>query len=221
MWNDVGVTPDFVTIGPLAVYNALAWDQQFDESTPGTVILDVGTTSTDLIVCEPGRLWIRTFPVGGHQFTQALVDAFKLSYAKADALKLQAEQSKHFRHILQAMRPVFSDLAQDVQRSIGYYQSSHKDANLTRLIGLGSTFNLPGLRKYLGQQLQMEGGATHSRNFHAPCYAESRRHSGSCGDPTRQAEDGRERGHLRHRADGAGAQYTPEDGCGPQHHRAG
>ncbi|MCA9288756.1 MAG: hypothetical protein KDA05_09245, partial [Phycisphaerales bacterium] len=60
------------------------------------------------------------------------------------------------RHILQAMRPVFTDLAQDVQRSIGYYQSLHKDAKLTRLIGLGATFHLPGLRKYLKQQLGME-----------------------------------------------------------------
>lgn len=156
LWADVGITPDVITLGPLAAYNAVAWDQQFNPRTPGTVILDIGTTSTDLIVCEPGRVWIRTFPIGGHNFTEALVSAFKLSYSKAEALKAQAEQSKHARHILQAMRPVFADLAQDVQRSIGYYQSSHRDANLTRLIGLGSTFNLPGLRKYLSQQLQME-----------------------------------------------------------------
>jgi type IV pilus assembly protein PilM len=156
LWADVGITPDVITLGPLAVYNAISWDLQFGPRTPGTVILDVGTTSTDLIVCEPGRVWIRTFPIGGHNFTEALVSAFKLSYSKAEALKAQAEQSKHARHILQAMRPVFSDLAQDVQRSIGYYQSGHPDANLTRLIGLGSTFNLPGLRKYLSQQLQME-----------------------------------------------------------------
>lgn len=156
MWNEVGVAPDYVTIGPVAAYNALAFDQNFNDKTPGTVILDVGTTSTDLVIAEPGRVWVRTFPIGGHQFTEALVTAFKLSYAKAEALKRQAEQSKHARHVLQALRPVFSDLTQDVQRSIGYYQSSHKDANLTRLIALGSTFNLPGLRKYLGQQLQME-----------------------------------------------------------------
>jgi type IV pilus assembly protein PilM len=156
MWQDVGITPTYVTLGPLAAYNAVSFDQQFNAQTPGTVILDIGTTSTDLIISEPGRVWIRTFPIGGHNFTMALVDAFKLSYLKAEALKRQAEQSKHFRHILQAMRPVFSDLAQDVQRSIGYYQSSHRDANLTRLIGLGSTFQLPGLRKYLSQQLQME-----------------------------------------------------------------
>lgn len=155
-WNEVGVTPDYVTIGPVAAYNSTAWDQNFGEKTPGTVILDIGTTATDLIVCEPGRVWVRTFQIGGHQFTEALVQAFKLSYSKAETLKQQAEQSKHARHILQAMRPVFSDIAQEVQRSIGYYQSSHRDANLTRLIALGSTFNLPGLRKYLGQQLQME-----------------------------------------------------------------
>ncbi len=155
-WNDVGVTPDYVTIGPVAAYNSVAWDQNFGDKTPGTVILDIGTTATDLIVCEPGRVWVRTFQIGGHQFTEALVNAFKLSYSKAETLKAQAEQSKHARHILQAMRPVFGDIAQEVQRSIGYYQSSHRDANLTRLIALGSTFNLPGLRKYLGQQLQME-----------------------------------------------------------------
>ncbi|MBY0313836.1 MAG: type IV pilus assembly protein PilM [Phycisphaerales bacterium] len=155
-WAEVGVTPDYVTIGPVAAYNAMAWDQNFGDKTPGTVILDIGTTATDLLVCEPGRVWIRTFQIGGHQFTEALVEAFKLSYSKAETLKEQAEQSKHARHILQAMRPVFGDIAQEVQRSIGYYQSSHRDANLTRLIALGSTFNLPGLRKYLGQQLQME-----------------------------------------------------------------
>ena len=49
-----------------------------------------------------------------------------------------------------------TDLAQDIQRSIGYYQSLNKDAQLTRLIGVGSTFRLPGLRKYLKQQLSMD-----------------------------------------------------------------
>jgi type IV pilus assembly protein PilM len=156
MCEDVGLVPGFVNLSPVAAYNAMAYDLAFDEKTPGTILLDVGTTSTDLIVAVPGRMWIRTFPIGGHHFTEALVSAFKLTYPKAEKLKREAEQSKHARHIFQALRPVFSDLAQDVQRSIGYYQSLNKEANLTRLIGLGSTFRLPGLRKYLKQQLQMD-----------------------------------------------------------------
>ena len=153
--HDVNVTPDVVTLSPVAVYNAIAHDLQFTESSPGTILLDVGTTSTDLIIAEAGRVWVRTFPIGGHEFTNALVEAFKLSYPKAEKLKREAEQSKHARHVFQALRPVFSDLVQDVQRSIGYYQSMHRGANLERLVGMGSTFQLPGLRKYLKQQLGM------------------------------------------------------------------
>lgn len=155
-YQDVGLVPDYVTLSPVAAYNALAYDLQFTEKTPGTIILDIGTTSTDLIIAEAGRVWIRTFPIGGHHFTEALVAAFSITYPKAEKLKREAENTKHARQIFQAMRSVFGDLAQDVQRSIGYYTSLHKDANLERLIGLGSTFRLPGLRKYLKQQLQMD-----------------------------------------------------------------
>src|SRR5690606_28282086 len=83
-------------------------------------------------------------------------EAFKLSYSKAEKLKQEASTSKYAKQIMQAMRPVFTDLLQDVQRSIGYYQSVHRDAELTAMVGLGSTFKIPGLRKFLGQQLQME-----------------------------------------------------------------
>lgn len=154
--SDVRIEPDIVTISPLAVYNAMAFDLEFTEKTVGTIILDIGTTSTDLIIAEAGRVWVRTFPLGGHHFTQALIERFGLSYPKAEKLKAEAHQSKHAKHVFQAMRGVFTDLVSDVQRSIGFYQSLHPEAKLTRLIGLGSTFRLPGLRKYLKQQLGVD-----------------------------------------------------------------
>lgn len=154
--RDVGLDPDTVTVGPVATYNAMAYDLQFTESTPGTVILDIGTAHTDLIVADAGRVWIRTFPIGGHHFTEALVEKFKLSYAKADRLKREAERSKHARHVFQAMRGVFADLAQETQRSLGFYKSMHPTADIKRMIGVGSTFRLPGLRRFLKQQLQLD-----------------------------------------------------------------
>ncbi|MEZ6241464.1 MAG: type IV pilus assembly protein PilM [Phycisphaerales bacterium] len=156
MLGDVGVTPEIATLSPIAAYNAIAYDLSFTEKSPGTILLDIGTVATDLIIADSGRVWVRTFPIGGHQFTEALVNTFKLSYTKAEKLKKEAEQTKHARHVFQAMRPVFADLVQEVQRSIGYYQSMHPETQLERLIGLGSTFRLPGLRKYLKQQLQLD-----------------------------------------------------------------
>ncbi|MEM7623735.1 MAG: type IV pilus assembly protein PilM, partial [Planctomycetota bacterium] len=156
MLGDLGLSPDVATIGPVAAYNAMAFDLEFTEDTPGTIILDVGTTASDLIIAEGGRVWVRTFPVGGHQFTEAIASQFNIRYEKAEKVKREAQDSKHARHVFQAMRPVFTDLVQEIQRSIGYYQSIHADAKLSRLIGLGNTFHLPGLRKYLKQQLQMD-----------------------------------------------------------------
>lgn len=153
---DANISPDFLTISPIAAYNAMAYDLGFDESMPGTIIADVGTTSTDLIIAEPGRIWIRTFPLGGHHFTQALVDAYKLEYAKAERVKIEGQEGRNWEAAAKAMRSVFTDLAQDITRSIGYYQSLHSDAKLERLIGVGSTFHIPGLRKYLKQQVGVE-----------------------------------------------------------------
>ena len=158
LYADLGISPETLTLSPVAVFNAMSFDHEMAKSSKPVMFLDIGTQASDLIVAEAGRCWIRTFPLGGTHFTDAIVEAFKLSYSKAEKLKYEAATSKYAKQIMQAMRPVFSDLLQEVQRSIGYYQSLHRDAELDTMIGLGSTFKIPGLRKFLGQQLQMNVG---------------------------------------------------------------
>jgi type IV pilus assembly protein PilM len=156
LYAELGITPAALTLSPVAVYNAMAFDHDLSDRKGPVIYLDIGTYATDVVVAEQGRCWIRTFPLGGTHFTEAIANAFKLSYTKADKLKHEAASSKYAKQIMQAMRPVFSDLLQDLQRSIGYYQTLHRDAELGTMVGLGSTFKIPGLRKFLGQQLQMQ-----------------------------------------------------------------
>jgi type IV pilus assembly protein PilM len=156
LYAEVGMSPEVMTLSPVSVFNALSYDLHSVKHEGPVVYLDIGTQATDVIVSEAGRCWIRTFPLGGTHFTEAIASAFKLSYSKAEKLKLEASDSKYAKQIMQAMRPVFSDLLQDLQRSIGYYQSLHREHELKTMIGLGSTFKIPGLRKFLGQQLQID-----------------------------------------------------------------
>jgi type IV pilus assembly protein PilM len=153
---DVRLRPDCLALSPVALFNAVAYDLRLDNTSPGTVIIDVGTIATDLIVIDSGRVWIRTFPMGGHAFTEAIESSFKLNYAKAEKLKREADTSKYKRQIFQAMRPAFADFGQEVQRSLQYYRQLHPASEITQVIGVGSTFRLPGLRKFLSQQLQLE-----------------------------------------------------------------
>ena len=156
LYGEIGIAPEALTLSPLAVYNAMAFDHDLAQRPGAVVYLDIGTYATDVIVAEQGRCWIRTFPLGGTHFTEAIASTFKLSYSKADKLKQEAAASKYAKQIMQAMRPVFSDLLQDLQRSIGYYQTLHRESDLTTMVGIGSTFKIPGLRKFIGQQLQMQ-----------------------------------------------------------------
>lgn len=150
-FEQAAIEPICVQSSPLAVYNAAHFDGMLGSET--TILLDVGADNTDLIIATPDTFWTRTVSIGGNHCTEALVKAFKLSFAKAESLKRGVQASKYARQIFQAMRPVFADLVQELQRSIGFYSSTHRDTKVANVICVGNAFQLSGLSKYLQQNL--------------------------------------------------------------------
>ncbi len=152
-FTDVDLDVQVVQMNPLAVYNAMHYDGRINETT---MVVDVGAENTDLIIADPNSAWLRSIPIGGNIFTEALVKSFKLNFPKAEELKRNASSSKYARQILQAMRPTCADLVAEIQRSIGFYASVHRESRITKVVALGGTFRIPGLTKYLQQNLQLE-----------------------------------------------------------------
>lgn len=150
-FEQASIEPMAVQPTPLAVYNAAHFDGMLADET--TILLDIGAENTDLIIATKDSFWTRTVPIGGNHFTEALVKAFKLTFTKAENLKRSAATSKYARQIFQAMRPVFADLVQELQRSVGSYSSTHRDTKVEKVICFGAASSLPGLRKYLQQNL--------------------------------------------------------------------
>jgi len=149
----VGIAPLGVQTTPAALYNFAHFDGQLAGEGGAAVLIDVGAQNTDLVIAEPNAAWTRSIPSGGNTFTEALVRAFKLSFAKAESLKRTAATSQYARQIFQAMRPIFADLVAEIQRSIGFYSSTHRDVELRKVLALGNAFRLPGLQKYLENNL--------------------------------------------------------------------
>ncbi|MHC4567355.1 MAG: pilus assembly protein PilM, partial [Planctomycetota bacterium] len=87
--------------------------------------------------------------------TRAISDTFRLNFEKAEKLKRTAPVSKYARQIFQAMRPVFTDLASEVQRSLGFYNSSNPNTKIVKVVAMGGGTRLRGLLKYLQQTLQL------------------------------------------------------------------
>jgi type IV pilus assembly protein PilM len=180
-FHDVNVEVHIVQMAPLALVNFVAHDllgkapeggqaagqedekeeEEQDEEAAGkkqcVVALDIGTDNSNLVITDGEKIiWQRPIPLGGNHFTRALTKDLKLTFAKAEHLKRNAVKSPDLKKILASLRPVLNDFVGEVQRSLGYFTNTHKDAHVKYMVGLGNAFRLPGLQKFLQEKLQLE-----------------------------------------------------------------
>jgi type IV pilus assembly protein PilM len=170
-FKEVNVEVHLVQMAPLALCNFVAYDllgkSEAEVPDPGAtqaygkkqcvVALDIGADSSNLVITDGGRIiWQRPIPLGGNHFTRALTKDMKLTFAKAEHLKRNATKSPDLKQILSSLKPVLNDFVGEVQRSLGYFTNTHRDANILYMVGLGNAFRLPGLQRFLSEKLQME-----------------------------------------------------------------
>ena len=157
-----GIEVDVVQMGPIALYNYIVYDNPppapgpKDEGPISYVLLDIGADNTDLIITDGTRIWQRNVPIGGNHFTRALTKELKQTFAKAEHTKRNATKAPDPRQVFTAMRGIFGDFASEIQRSIGFYSSVNRQAKIARIIGLGNGFKLPGLQKFLQQNINQD-----------------------------------------------------------------
>lgn len=165
-FNDADIEVDFVQLSPLAIFNVVCHDvidvlpdpANFDPENPppSIVVISMGTDTTDLIVTNGIKLWLRNIPIGGSHFTKQLAREMKLTQAKAEHLKRNARMAENPKEVFQAMRPVFNDLVNEVQRSLTFFSSMDKSADISEVVLIGNAAKLPGLRQYLNKQLEID-----------------------------------------------------------------
>ncbi len=165
-FDDVDVEIDIVQLSPLSVFNVVCHDmlgelpnaEDYDSENPpaSIVVMAIGTDTTDLVVTNGMKLWLRNIPIGGNHFTRQLSRELKLTQTKAEHLKRNARQSENPKAVFKAMRPVFNDLVNEVQRSLTFFQSMEKTAKISEIVLLGNAAKLPGLRQFLNTQLEID-----------------------------------------------------------------
>jgi type IV pilus assembly protein PilM len=68
-------------------------------------------------------------------------------------LKRNAAKAQDPKALFQAMRPVFSDLQNEVEKSLKFYSNFDKTAKIGKIVAAGNAVKLPGLQRYLTQYL--------------------------------------------------------------------
>ena len=166
-FKDADIELDTIQLAPVSIYNYVTYDlldkqmtevgeYDSDNPPPYMAVISIGTDTTDVVITNGFRLWQRNVPLGGNQFTKQITREMKLTFAKAEHLKRNAHLAEDPRQLFQAMRQTFSDLVQEIQRTIGFFQNVDRKAKIEHMVLLGNATKLPGLKQYVAKHIDYE-----------------------------------------------------------------
>jgi len=150
----VNLEASVLQVAPISLYNFLMYERP--PSAGAMIVIDIGSNNTDLLIVSQERVWARNLPIAGNDLTNAISREFNLPFEKAETLKRKAAKSKYQNKIYEAMKPALKGLIDELQRSIGYYKSVSSGERIDHILVMGSAFKLPGLARFLLNNLQYE-----------------------------------------------------------------
>ena len=160
---EAGIDVDVLQLSPIALANMVMFDQLPDPKTvdpdkpPASIVLVcMGVDSTDVVMTNGLKIQQRSMPIGGSTFTKALVKDLKLTFAKAEHLKRNAVRAEDPKAVFKSMRPVFSEFASELQRSLNYFTGADRTATIGKVLLLGNATKLRGLSDFVAKQLQLD-----------------------------------------------------------------
>ncbi len=161
-----GLSPFIVDVSPMAIYNAFRW------SNPGasgcSVILDIGSRTTSLILVEDEKIYNRSIPVAGNTITKDIAQTFGCSLEEAEQLKIERgyvslggvseDEDEVSDRVSKVVRTVLTRLHAEISRSINFYRSQQGGNAPSRLFLTGGCVRLPQLDEFFSETLQVDVG---------------------------------------------------------------
>ena len=156
-----GLKPAIVDIAPMALYNALRYNYPDVEGC--SILLDIGSRTTNLLFCEPGKIFPRRLNIGGSSITTAIAKDFNCNFSEAESRKVKdgfvslggtyAEpDDAEIARISKITRNQMTRLHQEIARSITFYRSEHGGSQPVRVLIAGGTASLPYIREFFQEK---------------------------------------------------------------------
>jgi type IV pilus assembly protein PilM len=158
----VGVTPSAFDLAPLALYNAFRFN--YGEPEGCSLLMDLGSRTTNLLFVEPGKFFIRVISSGGSALTGAVAKEFGENFTTAEQRKREygfvGQGSSHADHedpeiakLSKVLRGALTRLHSEVARSISFYRSQQGGSAPTKVYLSGGGARLGMIGEFLQEKL--------------------------------------------------------------------
>ncbi|HMP72102.1 MAG TPA: type IV pilus assembly protein PilM [Kiritimatiellia bacterium] len=163
--EQAGLTTDIVDVAPMALYNAVRYN--YTDTSKCTLIIDIGSRSTDLIFMEESRVFIRSVPVAGNAITQQIMREFELSFEDAEEMKkahafvafggaYEEPKSEVAGKVSKIVRNVMTRMHTEIDRSIKFYRTQQSGSQPSQILLTGGSSTIPYSDVFLKEKLKVD-----------------------------------------------------------------
>lgn len=123
-----------------------------------TLVLDIGSISSDLTIYDQYIPLTGSVPIGGEQYTEALVKTLGIKVDQANEIKVKfgLEPSGMHDKVFAALEPHLQTVIKEAKRVVRFYESrGEKEHKVASMVLSGGTALMPGVDNYFHTQMNL------------------------------------------------------------------
>jgi len=152
-----------IDVSPMALYNAFRYN--YADRTGCSLLVDIGSRTTNLIFAQDDRIFCRSIPVGGSSITAALAKEFDQEFGGSEQLKITKgfvglggayadPDDPAVARAAKIIRNSMTRLHSEIARSISFYRANQGGSQPSAVYLAGGTVALPYMREFFNEKLQ-------------------------------------------------------------------
>ena len=162
--ESAGLKTALVDVAPMALYNAFRYN--YSDVRGCSLIIDIGSRTTNLIFIEPHKVFSRSIPNGGSTITQQIAKEFNEAFQIAEERKKRdgfvslggayAEpDDPHVARVSKMIRNSMTRLHAEIARSISFYRSQQGGSAPEHIYLSGGSTSLPYMREFFQEKFSL------------------------------------------------------------------
>lgn len=131
---------------------------QAEQSDVPTVLIDLGSLSSDITIYDKGLVVTGTVLGGGDNFTQVIAEKLGVTREEAHVIKTKygLGLSKKQKEITECLTPILDQMLKEIRRMIRYYEErSGTQRKIGQVVTMGGGANMPGLSEHMTNLLRL------------------------------------------------------------------
>ncbi len=153
-----------VDVAPMALYNAFRYN--YSDMGGCSLIIDIGSRTTNLIFIEPHKVFSRSIPNGGSTITGAIAKEFQEPFSLAEERKKRDgfvglggsyadPDDEDVARASKIIRNSMTRLHAEIARSISFYRSQQGGSAPQHVFLSGGSASLPYMREFFTEKFQL------------------------------------------------------------------